>query len=172
MCLWRKRGICLERENAFLLTSCPSLLLAHALAGRETEMSFRKLALVTICAFGAAASRAAPVTAYAAKPDMKMLDPDGDGTVSMDEAKAAAEKKFVMLDADKDGTVDMKEAKGLVSKAGFKQADPDKDGTIDKTEYMTQVEAAFKMTDKDGDGTVDAKELMSPSGKTLLKMIQ
>ena len=37
---------------------------------------------------------------------------------------------------------------------------------------MAQVETAFKAADKDGDGTVDAKELSSPSGKTLLSMIQ
>lgn len=46
---------------------------------------------------------------------MKTLDPDSDGTISLDEAKLAAANKFEMRDPYKDGTLD---AKDLASPAG------------------------------------------------------
>ncbi len=133
-------------------------------------MTFTKLAAATLIAMSTL-TVAAPA-AFAKTTDMKMIDPDSDGTVSLAEAQDAASKKFTMLDHDKDGTVDGKESKGMVPKAAFKMADGDKDGTIDKTEYMSLVEAAFKKADPDGDGTLDAKELATPAGKTLLELIQ
>jgi hypothetical protein len=135
-------------------------------------MTLKTLASATFIALGAV-TLAAPLTAFAkVSADMKMIDPDSDGTVSLTEAQDAAAKKFAILDPDKDGTLDMKEAKGLMSKTTFKAADPDKDGTIDKTEYMTAVETTFKKADKDGDGTLDAKELSTPAGQKLLSLIQ
>ena len=95
----------------------------------------------------AAFTLTAPLAAQAKMADMKMIDPDSDGTVSLDEAKAAAEQKFAAMD-------------------------PDKDGTIDKAEYMTLVEAAFKKADTDSDGMLDKKELATPAGKKLLALIQ
>jgi hypothetical protein len=116
----------------------------------------------------------APISAFAAKmaPNMKMLDPDGDGTVSLDEAQKAGAVKFDVVDPDKDGTLNKKEAKHLMSKKVFKMANPDKDGSIDKTEYAATVEAAFKKADPDGDGSLDRKELSSSAGKKLLMLVQ
>lgn len=131
-------------------------------------MTFRKTLSVSLLALGTLAF-AAPAFA---KMDMKAIDPDGDGSVSLAEAQDAAGKKFMMMDPDKDGTIDMKEAKGKIAKDKFKMVDTDKDGTIDKTEYMARVEAAFKAADPDGDGTLDAKELKTPAGMKLLSMIQ
>lgn len=134
-------------------------------------MSFRKITAAVLLAalplFGAVS-----LPAHAAKADLKLLDPDSDGTVSLDEAKAAAAKKFDALDPDKDGTLDKKEAKGLMSASTFKKADPDKDGTVDKAEYTAEVEAAFAKADPDKDGTLDAKELATPAGKALVALIQ
>ncbi len=135
-------------------------------------MTSMKSVAALVIAVGALAC-AAPLTAYAkTSADMKMIDPDGDGTVSLAEAQDAAAKKFAALDPDGDGTIDMKEAKGMMSKAAFKNADPDKDGTIDKSEYMALLDSAFKKADPDGDGTLDAKELARPAGQKVLALIQ
>lgn len=154
----------------FLLTGACYLLGTRPLfcPARETKMTFKTFMTTSLLTLGLAAF-AAPVLAAA---DMKALDPDNDGTVSLAEAQAAATAKFDALDPDKDGTIDKKEAKGTVSKAGFKAADPDKDGTISKDEYLAAVTATFKKADKDGDGTLDAKELASPTGRSLMKWLQ
>ncbi len=135
-------------------------------------MSMRKAFSVGIIALAVVAAVGPRVAFADMSADMKALDPDSDGTVSLAEAQDAAAKKFTTLDPDKDGTVDKKEAKGNLPKKLFKKADPDGDGTVDKTEYSAIVESIFKKADKDGDGTLDAKELDSKPGKKLLKLIQ
>jgi len=102
---------------------------------------------------------------------MKTLDPDGDGTVDLAEAKAAGAKMFKKLNTDDDRTLDMKELGDRVSEADFKAADPDGDGTLDEAEYLALVEKLFKAADPDGDGTLDEAELKSPAGQKLLALI-
>ena len=60
------------------------------------------------------------------------LDTDHDGTVSLDEAKKAAEIVFDKLDRDHDGTLTRGELRGRLSAKEFTAADIDKDGTISK----------------------------------------
>jgi hypothetical protein len=123
---------------------------------------------VALCGLGAMrAEAAAPL-----KPPPSALDPDKDGTVSLDEAKAAAGTKFDALDTDHDGTLTLQETKGVFLKSTLPQADPDKDGTIDKAEWEAQAEHRFKAADPDRDGTLDAQELASPAGKSLLRLLQ
>lgn len=132
------------------------------------DMNIRKTLSVSLLALGTLAF-AAPAFA---KMDMKAIDPDSDGTVSLAEAQDAAAKKFAAMDPDNDGTIDLKEAKGKMAKAKFKKTDADNDGTVDKAEYSALVESAFKAADPDGDGTLDAKELKTPAGQKLLSLIQ
>jgi Ca2+-binding EF-hand superfamily protein len=103
---------------------------------------------------------------------LAVLDTDHDGTVDLNEAKAAASALFDKLDADHDGTLDHKELKGRISQKDWAAADPDHDGTISKDEYLAFVEVAFKRADPDNDGTIDAKELGSPAGRALLRLLQ
>ena len=123
---------------------------------------------IVVCGFVAVRAEAAPPL----KPPLAALDTDKDGTISVDEAKAAADKKFDALDTDHEGTLTLKETKGALPKSAFSKADPDKDKTIDKAEWEAQVEQRFKAADTDRDGTLDARELASPAGKTLLKLLQ
>lgn len=132
-------------------------------------MTFKTLASASLMV--ATIGLALPTMAFA-KADLKALDPDNDGTVSLDEAQQAGAKKFEALDPDHDGTIDKKEAKGAIPKKAFKAADPDKDGTIDKAEFGAAIEGAFKKADPDGDGTLDAKEFATPAGKKVLKLIE
>ena len=125
----------------------------------------------TVCAalFAMGASLIA-LPAFAAPANLKLLDPDSDGTVSLAEAQAAGVAKFKALDPDADGTLDAKEGKGAL--VDFSAADPDKDGTVDKAEYAAEIAAALnKKADPDGDGTLDAAELASPAGQKLLGLI-
>ena len=103
---------------------------------------------------------------------MRMLDPDNDGTVDLDEAKKAASALFDKLERDHDGILDKRELKGRLSAAEFAAADPDDDGTLSKDEYLKVVEQRFKAANPDNDGTLDEKELSSRAGRALLRLLQ
>ena len=103
---------------------------------------------------------------------MRILDPDNDGTVDLDEAKKAASALFDKLDRDRDGTLDQRELKGRLTAAEFAAADPDKDGTLSKDEYLQVVEQRFKRANPDNDGTLDEKELSSRAGRALLRLLR
>jgi EF hand len=47
-----------------------------------------------------------------------LMDPDGDGTISLEEFQAAHERIFKAMDADKDGTVSMEEMRDFLHGAG------------------------------------------------------
>jgi Ca2+-binding EF-hand superfamily protein len=102
----------------------------------------------------------------------QVLDPDHDGTVDLDEAKAAASKLFDRLDRDHDGTLDRRELKGRMTAQEFTTADPDKDGTLDKNEYLAVVEERFNAANPDNDGTLDAKELNARPGLALQRLLR
>ena len=99
-------------------------------------------------------------------------DADNDGTVDLNEAKAAAMATFDKLDADHEGTLDARELKGRIAKRDWPTADPDKDKTLSRDEYAAYVESLFKAADKDGEGTLDAKEMRSPAGRKLEKLLK
>ena len=100
------------------------------------------------------------------------IDTDKDGTIDLNEAKAAASSVFDKLDADHDGTLDRAELKGRVPEQDWGTADPDSDKTLTKDEYLNYTEFAFKRADKDGDGTVDAKEARTPAGRVLMRLLR
>lgn len=99
-------------------------------------------------------------------------DTDKDGTLDLNEVKAAAALEFDKLDKDKDGTLDMKEAAHHVSKKNFIAADSDKDKTLTKDEYVALAVSLFKAANPDGDGTIDSKELHSTAGIELDRVIR
>ena len=100
------------------------------------------------------------------------LDTDHDGTVSLDEAKKAAEAMFAKLDRDHDGTLSRRELRGVLTAREFAAADTDKDGTVSKDEYLAVVEQRFKAADTDNDGTLTPKELRTRAGGRLLRLLK
>jgi Ca2+-binding EF-hand superfamily protein len=109
----------------------------------------------------------------ASDPDLLAgLDTDHDGTVSLDEAKKAAEVTFDKLDRDHDGTLTARELRGRLSAGEFTAADTDKDGTLSKGEYLSIVEQRFKAADTDNDGTLTRRELRSKAGRQLLLLLR
>jgi Ca2+-binding EF-hand superfamily protein len=103
---------------------------------------------------------------------LERLDTDHDGTVSLDEAKKAAETMFNKLDRDHDGTLTSRELRGRLSAQEFAAADTDKDGTISKDEYLAVVEQRFKAADTDSDGTLTVRELRTRAGRRLLRLLK
>ena len=127
--------------------------------------------------FGALSLVAAPLaipalTQASAATALTAADTDKDGTLDLNEVKAAAALEFDKLDKDKDGTIDMKEAAHHVSKKNFIAADPDKDKTLSKDEYIALAVALFKAANPDGDSTIDSKELHSTAGIELDRVIR
>jgi hypothetical protein len=102
---------------------------------------------------------------------LQRLDSDHDGTIDLNEAKAAASAVFDRLDRDHDGTLDRRELRGRLSAAQFAAADPDHDGTLSHDEYMALVEMRFNAANPDKDDTLDAKELRAPAGRNLLRLV-
>lgn len=103
---------------------------------------------------------------------LRALDPDRDGTVDLNEAKAAASARFDRLDRDHDGTLDRRELRGRLSAKEFAAADPDHDGTLTKEEYLALVEKRFKAADRDNEGTLDRKELRTAAGRALVRLVR
>ena len=109
----------------------------------------------------------------ASDPDLLAgLDTDNDRTVSLDEAKKAAEAMFDKLDRDHDGTLTRRELRGRLSAKEFAAADTDKDGTLSKDEYLSIVEKRLKAADTDNDGTLTRRELRSKAGRQLLLLLR
>lgn len=112
------------------------------------------------------------VSAGRAASALQVLDSDHDGTVDLNEAKAAATTVFDHLDRDHDGTLDGRELKKRLNAKERAAADTDHDGTLTKDEYLALVEARFKTADPNNDGTLDSKELTSPAGRALYRLLK
>jgi len=136
-------------------------------------MITRRTAILGCLACATLAASASPAFAAAAKRSraMQALDPDNDGTVSLDEAKKAGSSLFDRLDRNHNGALNKRELGGRVTPQEFAAADPDKDGTLSKDEYLTVVETRFKAADPDNDGTLDHKELSTRAGRALLRLV-
>jgi Ca2+-binding EF-hand superfamily protein len=127
-------------------------------------VSRRTLLLASALAF--AVSPALAASAFSG------IDTNNDGTISLDEAKAAAGKVFDKLDTNHDGTLDRVELRGRIPDRDWKTADPDSDKTLTKEEYLNYVELAFKRADKNGDGSVNEKEARTHAGRVLLRLLR
>ena len=103
---------------------------------------------------------------------LKALDTDHDGTLDINEVKAAGAAVFDRLDRDHDGTLDARELKGHLSAKEFSAADTDHDGTVSKDEYLALVARRFEAATPTNDGTLGAKQLKSRSGRALLRLLK
>ena len=105
-------------------------------------------------------------------PAFKTMDFDNNGTLDLNEAKAAASTLFDKRETDKDGTLTAKELQGRLSKKDSAAGDPDKDGTLTKDEYLAIVEFRFKAANADADGSIDCKEAKTKAGHELLRLLK
>ena len=112
---------------------------------------------------GAGAGRMGP-----GMPMLRMLqeaDANKDGIVTLDEALAAAEKRFATLDRNKDGVIDKadfdalrKEMVDYRVKRFIHHYGADKDGKVTREQFMAKVAERFAMLDRDNDGTLSRDE--------------
>ncbi len=128
--------------------------------------------LVILAGLACASSAPPAFAAGKACATLAALNPDNDGTLDLNEVKAAASALFDKLDADHDGTLTAKELQGRLSKKELTAGDPDKDKTLSKDEYLTIVEARFKAADVNGEGTIDCDEAKSSAGQALLRLLK
>lgn len=124
----------------------------------------RTVLLASALAFAASPSLAASV--------FSGIDTNNDGTIDLNEAKAAASKTFDKLDTNHDGTLDRAELRRRIPPQDWKIANPDNDQTLSKQEYLNYVEYAFKRADTDGDGTINATEARTHAGRVLLRLLR
>jgi hypothetical protein len=145
-----------------------------ALPKENMMLKLSRMALIAVVSGGLAAPCAvvAMTTSAAAISPLATYDTDKDGTLDLDEIKAAAAAAFDRLDKDKDGTVDHKETGLHMSRRELKEADTDNDGTLSKDEYLALAEKLFKEADKNQDGKLTARELRTVPGHALLRLIK
>ena len=110
-----------------------------------------------------------------AEEKFKMMDSDGNGSVSAAEHAAGAERMFVDLDADKDGNVTAAEMDAAHPAAGaaregrpvgkmssadkIKTIDSNADGSLSAAEHASGSQARFTKADTDGDGSLTVDEV-------------
>jgi len=135
----------------------------------SVRMLFRIVALVVIGTLAALAE------AQAEKPNLDAFllkwDTDHDGTLTVEEIKKAADKRFEELDRKHGGYLTRSQLAGIVSFQQFRKADSAHGGKLDKAKFLSLVEKLFQNADMDHDGKLDQRELGSPMGKALLRLL-
>jgi len=120
------------------------------------------LAIAVVSSFASAAAKEpSPEQVDAA---FKKADTDGNGTVSLAEARkfGITKKAFEKANPDKDGSLDKQEFLAAV-RYQFEKANPDKDGTLDRKEAAkagVKDKKIFDAADPDNDGTLDLAEYL------------
>jgi Ca2+-binding EF-hand superfamily protein len=123
-----------------------------------------------VCGLAVALPFALPLTGQA-RGALYGIDTDHDGSIDLDEAKAAASKLFDQLDTDHDGTLTRHELWRQLGPDGFRRADTDHDGTLSKDEYLALVAFRFHRADRRGTGVLKPRDLNSAAGVLLLKLL-
>jgi Ca2+-binding EF-hand superfamily protein len=133
-----------------------------------------KLTLVAIVIFGM--SSVATAADYTAEQLMSLMDTNGDGKITMDEAPEDLKTGFAFIDKNGDGGIDVKEAQVMVDFADNEQSqspemataptaeqlmallDANRDGKITLAEAPDDLKAGFGFFDQNGDGGIDVTE--------------
>lgn len=111
--------------------------------------------------------------------ELKMMDKDGDGSISAAEHTAGAKQMFAKMDADGDGIVTAKEMDAAhkdMPTAHQESTSESSTGTAsrlgksDSMHHDKSAAAKIKMIDTDGDGTITAAEHEAGAKKMFEKM--
>ena len=110
--------------------------------------------------------------------EVKMMDTDGDGSISAAEHAAGAKQMFQKMDADGDGIVTAKEMDAAhkdmptAHKGSTAESETSDASRLGKNEMHHDKSAAakIKMIDTDGDGTITAAEHEAGAKKMFEKM--
>jgi len=94
-------------------------------------------------------------------------DADGDGQVTLEEAKAVQRRILTRADTDKDGTVTAAEAQALPERmaARLTRLDTNGDGSVTGAELDALSEQRFKRRDANKDGVLTGEEMQRRGGR-------
>lgn len=115
--------------------------------------------------------KAAPAKAKSC-PALDAVDPDGDGSWSIFEAKQRALAVFAKLNKDNDGTLELDEVAGRLTKEQFDKVDIIKRKGIDRLEWLKMTKKLFRAANGDRDRTIECDEIASPAGKALAHVLR
>lgn len=115
--------------------------------------------------------KAAPAKAKSC-PALDAVDPDGDGSWSIFEAKQRALAVFAKLNKDNDGTLELDEVAGRLTKEQFDKVDIIKRKGIDRLEWLKMTKKLFRAANGDRDRTIECDEIASPAGKALAYVLR
>ena len=133
-----------------------------------------KLTLIAIVTF--AMSSVATAADYTSEQLMSLLDTNGDGKITMDEAPEDVKAGFGLIDRNGDGGIDVTEAQIMVDFSENEQSqspemaaaptaeqimsflDANRDGKITLDEASEDIKPGFAFFDQNGDGGIDVKE--------------
>ncbi len=131
------------------------------------------MSLAAIVAMGVSVFAGAPVAeaqGHACKSIAK-FDRNGDGRLSVFEAKRAGRATFKALNPDGDRTLEYAEVRGRIGPKTFDRYNKIKRKGLDRIEWSRLVRARFYAANPDGDRTVECNELYTPAGRRLLAVI-
>ncbi len=102
---------------------------------------------------------------------LRDTDANKDGVITLDEALAAAEKRFATADRNKDGAIDKadfdvlrKEMVDYRVKRFIHQFGADKEGKVTREQFVQKAQQRFAQMDVNGDGTIGRGELPGGGG--------
>lgn len=148
---------------AALLAAASMLALAPA-ADATTRSRVAKAAPAPV-------AKAAPVKAKSC-PELDAVDPDGDGSWSIFEAKNRALMVFAKLNKDGDRTLELDELAGRLTKEQFDKVDVIKRKGIDRIEWLRMTKKLFRAANPDRDITLECDEIVSPAGRALAHVLR
>jgi len=131
----------------------------------------RRTIILALVSAGLALGAIAPALSASKHGVMQTLDPNGDGTIDLAEARKVAGAVFDRIDHNKDGLVNKRELGGRVTPQEFAAADRNRDGKLSKDEYLSVVEKRFKAADPANTGKVSERELFSRTGRPLARLL-
>lgn len=145
------------------------------------ECAFLRCALVLVLAAG---SLCTPLLSFSVQAEEsltvvpKTVDSDGDGIISLGEAKAAATDVFDKIDLNHDGVVNNAELGGRVTLLdqitpclGHQYYFWKKEKSLDKEQYVGLVEGRFRAVSTESAGVCDANALKTDPGRSLLELL-
>lgn len=105
-------------------------------------------------------------------PALDAVDPDGDGSWSIFEAKNRALAVFAKLNKDGDRTLELDELADRLTKEQFDKIDVIKRKGIDRLEWLRMTKKLFRAANKDRDITIECDEIASPAGRALAHVLR